>query len=249
MADAGPTLTSKLQTRLLHAFQPGDVISLYEAMLALRDRHEHAHLILQSLYDAGTLDEPVSGLWVMAGAAPDPYSLAARVIYPYALVGATALRLHLGIASPPSEVTIATPNRFRSFEYEGVRYRRAGRWDDPNLIRIRTPAPEDAWSLRPLGFDGMGEVVTTTSLERAVVDAVRRTRSRQELTALADLTGDLPPLNGANLLHALGRHAAPVLTDRLIMLLRLTGVARRQASLIAAIQRRAEPSTTPRPQT
>jgi hypothetical protein len=168
-----PLASPRLTARLTGTFPPGAAVSLYEAQIAMRGEHRLAELTLRALADQGVLDHPSPNVWVMTGAAVDPYRLAARVTTPYALAQRTALELHLRLGVAPSQMLISSPVVFASFTYAGVEYHHAGFWDDGRSYEFchlpakppRTggggPAPAEA-----------SESVIVCSLKQTLMDCI-----------------------------------------------------------------------------
>lgn len=92
--------------------------------------------------------------------AADKFLLARKITSPYCLTHHSALEIH-GVANTAiyNVVTLASPNQFRSFEYEGVRYR----W-----IRRRhlTGIQKTIWS---------SAQITVTDRERTILDCIDQT--------------------------------------------------------------------------
>ncbi len=132
-------------------------MSLDEAAAVLGGDRSAASQALTHLAKAGYVARVRQRLWVRTGAPVDPYRLGARVTSPYAFAYGTALVLRGGGSAERSEVIVASPRRFETFEHAGVLYRRALPW------------PEGAVTKVPVG----PEFVWATTSERTLVDCVR----------------------------------------------------------------------------
>lgn len=151
-------MTTKRPASLLReAFAPGDPVSLDEAAAVLDGDTPAASQALTHLASTGYFERVRQRLWVRAGALVDPYRLGVRVTSPYAFAYGTALALHGGGSAERSEILVASPRRFESFEYAGVLYRRALPWPEGAVTRIPV-GPEFVWA---------------TTRERTLVDCVR----------------------------------------------------------------------------
>jgi predicted transcriptional regulator of viral defense system len=142
---------------LREAFSAGDPVSLDEAAAVLGGDASAASQALTYLAERGYVERVRQRLWVRKGAPADPYRLGARVTSPYAFAYGTALTLHGGGSAERSEVLVASPRRFESFEHDGVRYRRALPWPEGAVARLSVGA----------------EFVWVTTRERTLVDCVR----------------------------------------------------------------------------
>ena len=112
---------------------------------------------LSYLASAGYFERVRQRLWLRSGASADSFRLAARVADPYALAYGSALALHGGGSADRSEVLVASPIRFASFDHDNVHYRHVSPWSPDGLVRVPV-GPEFAWA---------------TNRERTLVECVR----------------------------------------------------------------------------
>ena len=207
--------------------QRGDPVSLDEAATLARTTVEGASRALTHLAGRGDFVKVRQRLWVRASAPVDPYKLAARVTSPYALAYGTALALHGGSAVQRTEVIIAGPHRFESFEFEGVLYRHARPWIDDGLARV---------SVGP-------EFVTVTAPERTLVECVRVPANAGGVVEVLRGAGGLPPLQSDEVLRWVDRYGEANLAARLGFVLESADRPDQELSLLAQLERR-RPSAT-----
>lgn len=142
-------------------------------------------------------------LWVRSGATPNPYRLGARVTSPYAFVYGSALALHGAATADRSELLLASPHRFETFEYDGLLYRRALPWPDDALVKVSV-GPEFVW---------------TTTPERTLVDCVRVPANAGGMAELMRGLDGLPSLDNRQLLRWVDHYDEANLAARLGYLL------------------------------
>ena len=171
-------------TVLREAFLPGDPVSLEEAASCLDGNQRAASKALTYLAAKGYFVPVRQRLWVRSGSPANTYRLGARVVSPYAFVYGSALALHGAAGAERSELLVASPHRFDSFEYDGVLYRRALPWPEDALVKVSV-GPEFVWATTP---------------ERTLVDCVRVPANAGGTAELMRLSG-LAALNGENLLR------------------------------------------------
>lgn len=172
--------TKKPAARLREAFAPGDPVSLEEAAAVLGGDRKRASQALTHLAENGYFERVRQRLWVRSGAPADRYRVGARVTSPYAFAYGTALALHGGASADRSELLVASPRRFDSFEYGGVLYRRALPWAENGRARVSI-GPEFVWATTP---------------ERTLVECVRvpaNVGGPAELLRAASALGRLDP--------------------------------------------------------
>lgn len=151
-------VTKRPATILRETLRPGEPVSIKEAAAMLGGTTATASAALTHLSRRGDFERVRNGLWVRAGAPPDPYRVGARITDPYAFAYGSALELH-GLASVAarSQILVTTERRFASFEYAGTHYRRAQPWWADGLTRLSV-GPEFVW---------------VTALERTIVECIR----------------------------------------------------------------------------
>lgn len=191
---------------LREAFLPGDPLSLDEAAARLDGNRQTASRALTYLAEKGYFELVRQRLWVRAGAAPDPYRLGARVTSPYAFAYGTALALHGGSTAERSEMLIASPHRFETFEYDSLLYRRALPWPEDALVKVSV-GPEFVWS---------------TTIERTLVDCVRVPDNASGMAELLRGLTALPRLDGTQLLRWVDHYDEANLAARLGFVLEAT---------------------------
>jgi predicted transcriptional regulator of viral defense system len=177
--------TPRPATVLRESFVPGDPVSLDEAAARLYGNRHAASKALTYLATKGYFERVRQRLWVRTGAPPNPYRLGARVTSPYAFAYGSALALHGAATAERSEVLVASPHRFESFEYDGLLYRRALPWPADALVKVSV-GPEFVW---------------TTTVERTVVDCMRMPANAGGMAELLRAISALPPLDGDELLR------------------------------------------------
>jgi predicted transcriptional regulator of viral defense system len=214
--------TQRPATLLREAFLPGDPVSLVEAAARLNGNERAASKALTYLADKGYFERVRQRLWVRSGATPDPYRLGARVISPYAFAYGTALALHGAASAERSEVLVASPHRFESFEYEGLLYRRALPWPEDALVKVSV-GPEFVW---------------TTTPERTLVDCVRMPANAGGMAELLRGVSALPPLDGRQALRWVDHFGEANLAARLGYVLESLDLAGRDATLLDELERR-----------
>lgn len=188
-----------LAERLSGKFVPGDVVTLYDAQLALGERHESALATLSKLVVRGDFARLSQNVWVKLGADPDPYRVGARITFPYAFTGRTAFALHTCDASLPSEVVVMSLDSFEPFTFASVVYRCVQPWRPAEVIRLGTgerPAWREIAELDPsIPVPGPGErrpvvvreTVWVTDLQSTLRDcrSGRRRRPRRAAQPVA----------------------------------------------------------------
>lgn len=174
-------MTTRRPAALLReAFAPGDPVSLEEAAMVLGGDRQRASSALTYLADNGYFNKIRKQLWMRAGLPCDPYRVGARVTTPYAFVYASALALHGVAASMRTQILIASPHRFDTFEYDGVLYRRAMPWPQDGVTKVSV-GPEFVWATTqertlvdcvriPANVGGMDELLRSVSALRASLD-------------------------------------------------------------------------------
>jgi hypothetical protein len=160
-----------LQARLIERLQPGWVITVYEAQLALQATAEIAEAALLALARRARLDHPTKHVWVRPGAHADPYRVGARITAPYAFAGETALTLHLRTARQLNRILVASPSSFADFTYGGVEYGHVDGWNETVVVRIQTEVPGPAVENFHTA-EQPPEMVLAASLEQCVLDYV-----------------------------------------------------------------------------
>lgn len=214
--------TQRPATLLREAFLPGDPVSLEEAAARLNGNERAASKALSYLADKGYFERVRQRLWVRAGATANPYRLGARVISPYAFAYGTALALHGAGSAERSEVLVASPHRFETFEYDGLLYRRALPWPENALVKVSV-GPEFVW---------------TTTPERTLVDCVRVPANAGGIAELLRGLSGLPPLDGSQVLRWVDHYGEANLAARLGYVLEATDLAARDATLLDELERR-----------
>jgi predicted transcriptional regulator of viral defense system len=209
-------------TLLREAFLPGDPVSLEEAAARLDGSERAASKALSYLADKDYFERVRQRLWVRSGSSPNPYRLGARVTSPYAFAYGTALALHGAGSAERSEVLVASPHRFETFEYDGLLYRRALPWPEDALIKV---------SVGP-------EFVCTTTPERTLVDCVRVPANAGGMAELLRGLSGLPPLNGGQVLRWVDHYGEGNLAGRLGCVLEALDLAPRDATLLDELERR-----------
>jgi predicted transcriptional regulator of viral defense system len=172
--------TKKPATTVREAFAPGDPVSLEEAAAVLGGDVKRASQALSHLAENGYFERVRQRLWVRSGAPADRYRLGARITSPYAFAYGTALALHGAAPADRSELLVASPRRFASFEYDGALYRRALPWAEEGRSRVSV-GPEFIWVTDP---------------ERTLVECVRipaNAGGPAELIRAASALGRLDP--------------------------------------------------------
>jgi predicted transcriptional regulator of viral defense system len=227
----------RLTDRLLAAFEPGAVISLYEAEMCLRDAHQEAVPALRSLTMAGELRRLAEGLWVRTGGSPNPYLLGARLMFPYAFAYGTALALHAGARPVGSEILVAGPVACGPVEYDGLTYRHVDPWPDGAITRVPTAAPA---SRRDVAFGGLRkpETVIATTVERTLVDCVSRPDQAGGFEGLIALVSRLPVLDVAELHCCLACSRATDIREWTRVVLVQSGLCEAQPRLRWAVESR-----------
>lgn len=207
---------------LREAFTPGDPLSLGEAADVLHGDRERASKALTYLGGNGYFEKVRQGLWIRAGASPDPYRLGARVTSPYAFVYGSALALHGAAASQRSEVLVASPRRFEAFEHDGILYRRALPWPQGALVKVSI-GPEFVW---------------VTTRERTLVDCVRVPANAGGIADLLRGVGALGRLDSEQLLRWVDHYAEANLAARLGFVLEAVELASGEGRLFDELERR-----------
>ncbi len=207
---------------LRQRFLPGDAVSLDEAAAALGGDHARASQALTHLAERRDFLRVRQRLWVRAGAPVDPYRLGARVVSPYAFAYGTALALHGAESAVRSEVLVASPRRFDSFEYESVLYRRALPWPEEGRVRIPV-GPELVWATTP---------------ERTLVDCVRVPANAGGVAELLRAGAALPRLKPAELLRWVDHYREANLAARLGFLLEALRRPEADHALLEELERR-----------
>ena len=203
-------MTTKRPASLLReAFAPGDPVSLYEAAAILDGDVAAASQALTYLGSKGYVERVRRRLWVRAGAAVDPYRLGARVTSPYAFAYGTALALHGGGSAVRSEILVASPRRFESFEYLGLVYRRALPWPAGALAKIAV-GPEFVWA---------------TTRERTLVDCVRVPSNAGGISEILRGLSGLGPLDSEEVLRFTDLYGEANLAGRLGFVLEASDLA------------------------
>jgi len=198
--------TPRPATLFREVFAPGDPVSLDEAAARLYGNRPAASKALTYLAAKGYFDKVRQRLWVRSGAPPDPYRLGARVVSPYAFAYGSALALHGAATAERSEVLIACPYRFETFEYDGLLYRRALPWPEDALVKVS------------VGF----EFVWTTTVERTLVDCVRVPGNAGGVAELLRGLSALPRLDGPQVLRWVDHYDEANLAARLGFVLEAT---------------------------
>jgi predicted transcriptional regulator of viral defense system len=200
--------TQRPATVLREAFLPGDPVSLEEAAARLDGNERAASKTLAYLATKGYFVPVRQRLWVRSGSPPNPYRLGARVVSPYAFVYGSALALHGAAGAERSELLVASPHRFESFEYDGALYRRALPWPEDALVKVSV-GPEFVWATTP---------------ERTLVDCVRVPANAGGMAELMRLSG-LPALDGRQLLRWVDHYNETSLAARLGFVLESAGMS------------------------
>lgn len=217
--------TRRPATALREAFAPGDPVSLDEATAVLHGDRGRASKALTYLAGGSYFEKVRRRLWVRAGASPSPYRLGARVTSPYAFAYGTALALHGAAASQRSEVLVASPRRFETFEYDGVLYRRVLPWPEGALVKV---------SIGP-------ELVWATTRERTLVDCVRVPANAGGIAELLRAVSALGSLDAEQLLRWVDHYGEANLAGRLGFVLESADLAG-ETRLLRELERR-RPST------
>lgn len=195
----------------------------------LRGTAKAASAALTHLSRRGEFDRVRNGLWVRAGAPPDPYRLGARITTPYAFAYGSALELH-GLASVAvrSQVLITTERRFASFEYAGTHYRRAQPWWADGLTRLSVGA----------------EFVWATTLERTIVECIRVPANAGGLDEVSRSITSSPRLDATALIRWVDRYGEANLAARVGYLLDAAGGSAADAAALDDLQERTPASKT-----
>lgn len=202
-------------------FVPGDPVSLDEAAARLSGNRHAASKALTYLAEKGYFEKVRQRLWVRSGAPVDPYRLGARVAAPYAFAYGSALALHGAAAAERSEMLIASPHRFETFEYDQLLYRRALPWPEGALVKISV-GPELVWS---------------TTVERALVDCVRVPDNAGGMAELLRGLGALPRPGRAQVLRWVDHYGEASLAARLGFVLEATELSQ-DPTLLLELERR-----------
>ena len=214
--------TTRPATLLREAFLPGDPVSLEEAAARLNGNERAASKALSYLADKGYFERVRQRLWVRSGASPSPYRLGARVVSQYAFVYGTALALHGAASAERSEVLVASPHRFETFEYDGLLYRRARPWPEDALVKVSI-GPEFVWATTP---------------ERTVVDSVRVPANAGGMAELLRGLSALPPLDGREVLRWVDHYGESNLAARLGYVLESLDLVSHDPTLLYELERR-----------
>src|SRR5436309_2158670 len=216
-------MTSRRPADILRQrFLPGDPVSLDEAAAALGGDHARASQALTHLAERGDFVRVRQRLWVRAGAPADPYRLGARIVSPYAFAYGTALALHGAESAIRSEVLVASPRRFDSFEHDGVFYRRALPWPEEGRAKVSV-GPEFVWATTP---------------ERTLVDCVRVPANAGGVAELLRAATALPRLKTAELLRWVDHYKGAHLAARLGFLLESAQRPEVRGELLDELERR-----------
>src|SRR6266540_3062940 len=216
------TTSRRPATVLREAFQHGDPASLGEAAAVAGADPRATSQALTHLARRGYFEKVRQCLWLRVGASVDPYRLGARITSPYSFAYGTALALHGAASAVRSEVLVASPHRFRAFEYGGVLYRRTMPWPENALVRVSV-GPEFVW---------------TTTVERTLVDCVRVPANAGGIAEILRGVGALPPVDGEQLLRWVEHYGEANLAARLGFVLESSDMARRDAALLQELERR-----------
>lgn len=214
--------TARPAAVLREAFLPGDPVSLEEAAAHLSGDRQAASHALTYLARKGYFERVRQRLWVRTGASPNPYRVGARVTSPYAFAYGSALALHGAAAAQRSELLVASPHRFESFEYDGLFYRRALPWPENALVKVPV-GPEFVW---------------TTTLERTVVDCVRVPANAGGMAELLRGLSAMPALDGEQLLRWVDHYGEASLAARVGFVLESANVAGLERTLLELERRR-----------
>ena len=214
--------TRQPATVLRSDLRPGDPVSLAEAAELAGTTTALASRALIYLSREGVFRRVRRRLWVRSGAAPDPYRVAARVAAPYAFAYGSALALHGAGPSERSEVLVASPHRFTSFEFDGVRYRWVRPWRAAGLVPV-TVGPE---------------FVRATSPERTLVECARVPANAGGIEELGRAIDLLPPLDAEEVVRWVDDYAEAALTARLGYLLERSGLYAPETALVRALLER-----------
>jgi predicted transcriptional regulator of viral defense system len=214
--------TKRPATLLREAFAPGDPVSLDGAAAVLGRDSLVASQALTHLAEQGDVERVRQRLWVRKGAPVDPYRLGARVTSPYAFAYGTALALHGAASAERSEVLVASPHRFETFEYDGLVYRRVRPWPDDSLVKVPV-GPEFVWATTP---------------ERTLVDSVRVPANAGGMAELLRGLTALPPLDGREVLRWVDHYSESNLAARLGYMLESLDLVGRDRALLYELERR-----------
>ena len=213
--------TRRPATLLREAFAPGDPVSLDEAAERLNGNRPAASKALTYLAEKGYFERVRQRLWVRSGGAANPYRLGARVTSPYAFVYGSALALHGAAPAERSEVLVASPHRFETFEYDSLLYRRALPWPGDALVKVSV-GPEFVW---------------TTTPERTLVDCVRVPANAGGMAELLRSVSGLPSLNPDLVLRWVDDYDEANLAARLGFVWEATELSR-DGALLRELERR-----------
>lgn len=161
-------------------------------------------------------------LWVRAGAPADPYSLGARVTFPYVFSYGTALAMHGAAASERSEVLVSSPHRFDSFEFEAVAYRHTRPWIEDGRVRV-TVGQEFVWA---------------TSPERTLVECARVPSNVGGVAELLRSVSALPELDPDELVKWVDHYGDAAVASRVGYLLQVVERPDREVRVLAALEKR-----------
>lgn len=213
--------TTRPATLFREVFAPGDPVSLDEAAARLYGNRQAASKALTYLAEKGYFEKVRQRLWVRSGAPPDPYRLGARVVSPYAFAYGSALALHGAAAAERSEVLIACPHRFETFEYDGLLYRLALPWPEDALVKVSV-GPEFVWA---------------TTVERTLVDCVRMPGNAGGMAEVLRGVSAFPRLDGTQVLRWIEHYGEANLAARLGFVLDVTE-QERDEKLLQKLERR-----------
>ena len=214
--------TKNPATLLREALIPGDPISLDEAVRVAGASRDATILALNHLVGRGDLLRVRKRLWVRAGAAVDPYRLAARTSEPYAFIYGSALALNGAGSAERSEVLVSSPHRFTAFEFAGIRYRWVRPWVPQGLVRVSV-GPEFVWASRP---------------ERTLVDCVRVPANAGGIEELSRAIDMLPDLDPDEVVRWVDHYHEAALAARLGFLLEASGICLPRSPLVRALLQR-----------
>jgi predicted transcriptional regulator of viral defense system len=214
--------TKNPATLLRESLIPGDPLSLDEAVRVSGAPRDATILALNHLVSRGDLLKVRQRLWVRAGAAVDPYRLAARISEPYAFVYGSALALNGAGPAERSEVLVSSPHRFTAFEFAGISFRWVRPWIAEGLVRV-SAGPEFVWASRP---------------ERTLVDCVRVPANAGGIEELARAIDMLLGLDPDEVVRWVDRYQEAALAARLGFLLEASGVYPPRSPLVRALLKR-----------
>lgn len=219
-------ITKPAAARLREALHPGDPVSLREAAELLETSAERASAALSYLAGHGDLVKVRKTLWVRRGAPANPYRLGARITSPYSFSYGTALALHGAAPTERSEILVAGPRRFDSFDFEGVRYRHVRPWAAEGREKVSV-GPEFVW---------------TTNSEKTLVDCVRVPVNAGGFAELLRAAPALQRLDPRELLRWVDHYGEANLAARLGFLLESVDRGDQSPAIVTELESRRPPT-------